>query len=298
LRAPAIRKLVDTDTLQLSLFDQRDLAEISSPDYPGERLVVCRNPLLAGERARKREELLVATERQLEKIASATKRARKPLRGKAEIGMHVGNVLGRHKMAKHFRVSITTNTFHYERKTESIKAEAALDGFYVVRSSVPAKVMSAEQLVGAYKSLSHVERAFRSYKTVDLKVRPIYHHNADRVRAHVFLCMLAYYVEWHMRELLAPILFDDENKEQAAEERSSIVAPAQRSPTALEKAAKKRTEDGYPVHSFRSLLADLATITKSLIRPRIKGATKFDKLTTPTPVQQRAFDLLKIPCRM
>jgi hypothetical protein len=299
LRAPAIRRLVKTGVLQLSLFDECKLAEITSPDFPEERLVVCRNPLLAADRARTREELLSATERDLEKIVAATKRKQRPLRGKAAIGVRVGRVLNRHKMAKHFRITITSGRLIFARKTKNIQAEAALDGFYVVRTSIPEEVMAAGQVVAAYKSLSLVERAFRSYKTVDLKVRPIHHWHEDRVRAHVFLCMLAYYVEWHMRELLAPILFDDEHPEQGERRRRSIVDPAKSSLTAERKAANKRTDDDYyPVHSFQSLLSDLATITKNRIRLKTEGQTEFNQLTTLTPLQQRAFDLLKVSCRL
>ena len=205
LRAPAIRRLVHGGALQLSLFDERDLAEISSPEYPGERLVVCRNPLLADERRRKREALLKATENHLEAIAAATRRAKRPLRGRDKIALRVGRVIDRHKMAKHFRLGITDDGLAYPRDQAGIAAEAALDGFYVIRTNVPAAALEADATVRAYKSLAAVERAFRSLKTVDLEVRPIYHRRAKRVRAHVFLCMLAYYVEWHMRSPLAPI---------------------------------------------------------------------------------------------
>jgi len=298
LRAPAIRRLVESGALQLSLFDERKIAEIKSPDYPGERLVVCRNPLLAAERARKRQELLAATERELAKIAAATARSRNPLQGEAEIGMRVGKVLNRYKVGKHFRVTIESRAMRYERDALAIEAETALDGFYVVRTSVPAEVMDEQEIVIAYKSLSKVERAFRSLKTMDLKVRPIHHRLADRVRAHVLLCMLAYHVEWHMRQSWAPILFDDEHKDQAEKKRETVVDPAQRSDGALRKAASKRTDDDYPVHSFQSLLADLATITKNRIRPKASGAAEFEQLATATRLQQRAFDLLKVPCRL
>lgn len=297
LRAPGIRGLVESGALQLSLFDECKLAEISSPDFPGERLVVCRNPLLAAERARKRQELIAATERELTKIAAATTRCRNPLQGEAAIGMRVGRILNRHKVGKHFDITITARALQFVRKSDSIEAETALDGFYVVRTSVPQQAMSAPQVVAAYKSLSRVERAFRSYKTVDLKVRPVHHHLADRVRAHVLLCMLAYYVEWHMRQLLAPIIFDDEHKEEAEAGRRSVVDPARRSTSAKRKAKMRRTEDDCPVHSFQSLLADLATITKNRMRLKTDDAKEFDQLTTPTPVQQRAFDLLKVSCR-
>jgi hypothetical protein len=293
LRAPAIQVLVKSGTLQLSLFDEKDLAEVASPDYPGERLIACRNPFLLEERARKREELLDATERGLAKIAAATKRAKRPLHGKEAIALRVGHVIGRFKMEKHFHIAIAENEFRYERNEESIKREAALDGVYVVRTSVPADALSAQDTVRWYKRLSVVERAFRSIKSVDLQVRPVGHRKEERVRAHVFLCMLAYYVEWHMRRDLAPILFDDHDKEAGEAERVSVVAPAKRSPAAESKAITKRTEDDDPVHSFQSLLRDLRTIV--LNRVRLKAAqAEFDRMTTPTPVQRRAFDLLKV----
>ena len=294
LRAPQIRELVTGGSLQLCLFDERDLAEISAPDYPGERLIVCRNPLLAQQRARKRTELLAATERELDKIVQATRRAKRPLRGADQIGLRVGKVLGRFKMAKHFTLEISEQGFAYAREEAGIAAEAALDGFYVIRTSVAAETLSAEDTVRAYKGLSVVERAFRSIKTVDLKIRPIHHHLAKRVKAHVFLCMLAYYVEWHMRQALAPMLFDDHDPAAGQAARDSEVAPAQRSPAAQRKANTKQTEDGLPVHSFQTLLADLATISRDRIQPRLAGAATFDKVTRPTPVQQRAFDLLGV----
>lgn len=294
LRAPAIAALVKNGSLQLSLFDEQYLGEIISPDYPGERLVVCRNPLLREERRRKREELLAATEKELDKVVAAVARKRKPLRGADDIGVAVGEVLNKFKVGKHFRIEITDESFRYERDTARIAREAALDGFYVIRTSVPPEALGSEQTVQAYKGLSKVERAFRSLKTVDLKVRPIYHHVADRVRAHVLLCMLAYYVEWHMREVLAPVLFDDDDKAGGEALRESPVAPAKRSPRALDKAATKRTAEDGPVHSFRTLLADLATITKNRIQPNLPGAETFEKITRPTACQQRALDLLGV----
>ena len=294
LRTTAIRHLVEQGTLQLSLFDERDLAEISSPDYPGERLIVCRNPLLAGERARKREALLHATEEALAPIATATRRTRQPLRGEAEIGKRVGAVLGRYKVGKHFRIEITPTSFSYTRDDARIAQEAALDGLYVIRTNVPAEQLSAPETVRAYKRLSATERAFRSFKTVDLHVRPIYHHLADRVRAHVFLCFLAYYVEWHMRQALAPILFDDEDPAAGEAQRTSVVAPAQRSPGAQRKAQRLCTEDGTAVHSFATLLQDLATVAKNRVR---LGGVEVDIVTTPTPLQQQAFDLLNVSYR-
>lgn len=291
LRAPQIQQLAADGNLQLSLFDQQDLAEIQHPAYPGQRLIACRNPLLAEERKRKREELLTATEKQLEKIRAATQRQRRPLRGKKEIGLAVGKVLGHYKMGKHFELTIEEERFDWKRKAASIAREAALDGIYVIRTSVPAERLSSSQVVATYKNLSTVERAFRSMKSVDLKVRPIYHHQAERVKAHVFLCMLAYYVEWHMRRALAPLLFDDEDHEAAQAQRTSIVAPAQRSTSAQQKAASKQTADGLPVQSFRTLLADLATLTRNRVR---MGQHTFDMLATPTAVQERAFELLQV----
>jgi len=240
LRAPQIRALVKQGALQLSLFDTMDIGTVTSPDYPGERLIVCRNPLLAQERARKREELLAATEKELGKIAAAVRRKRRPLRGKAEIALRAGKVINSRKVGKHFLLEIEDDRFACSLDAHRIAQEAALDGIYVIRTSVPVSAMSNEQVVGAYKSLSAVERAFRSFKTVDLKVRPIYHHLSDRVRSHVFLCMLAYYVEWHMRRLPAPLLFDDHDLAAAQALRESIVAPARVSPAAARKARTKK----------------------------------------------------------
>lgn len=291
LRAPQIKTLVESGVLQLSLFDEQDLCEITSDDYPGERLIACCNPLLAAERARKREELLVATEQELQKIAQAVTRERQPLRGADKIGIRVGRVLGRFKVGKHFGYEIHDDAFTFERNLEAIRAEAALDGLYVIRTSVPKATLGAEGTVEAYKNLAYVERAFRSCKTVDLHVRPIYHRREERVRAHVFLCMLAYYVEWHMRRKLAPMLFDDHDRATARTRRTSIVAPARRSPSAEKKAHSKRTADGDLVHSFRTLLKDLATLTRNRVRV---GRSTFEQLSTITPLQQRAFDLLGV----
>ena len=294
LKSAQVQKLVSDQALQLSLFDERDLAEITHPDYPGERLIACRNPLLADERTRKRQELLAATEKKLDKIVAATERNRRPLRGEKQIALKVGKVLGRSKMAKHFQLRIEEDRFSYERDQANIDREAALDGIYVIRTSVGAEELSSEDTVGRYKNLAVVERAFRSLKSVDLKVRPIHHHLAGRVRAHVFLCMLAYYVEWHMRRALAPVLFDDEDREAAQAQRDSVVAPAQRSAKAQRKAMRKRTDDGLPVHSFQTLLADLGTISKNHVQ---MGDQNFQMITTPTEIQQRAFDLLQVSCR-
>jgi transposase len=294
LRAPAIAALVESGSLQLSLFDQKDLAEISDPAYPRERLVVCKNPLLAEERARKRRELLAATERDLEIVAKAVVRTKRPLRGKDQIGLRVGKVLGHYKMAKHFKLTIADDSFRYERDENAIASEAALDGIYVVRTTVSAERLACEDVVRSYKRLSVVERAFRSLKTMDLHIRPIHHHKADRVRAHVLLCMLSYYVEWHMRRALAPILFDDEDKPAGEALRSSVVAPAERSPAAQHKANSKRTADGLPVHSFATMIRDLATLVKNRVQPRTDGADAFDIITKPTPSQKKALDLLNV----
>jgi transposase len=298
LRATQIQKLARDGQLQMSLFDKTDLVEIAHPDFPGERLVACFNPLLAEERARKRPDLLAATEKQLEKIAAATRRARRPLRGKQNIGLRAGKVLNRYKMGKHFQLRIEEDSFHYERKKANIEREQSLDGIYVIRTSVKAEDLSSHQVVATYKSLSGVERAFRSFKTVDLHVRPIHHRLPDRVRAHILLCMLAYYVEWHMRQLLAPILFDDHDKPQAQAARTSIVAPALRSSAARRKAATRKTDDGLKVHSFQTLLSDLATIVKNRIQPKDKKIPAFDMLTTPTKLQHTAFDLLGVTLRL
>ena len=292
LRSEQIRKLAeDGGPLQMSLFDKTDLAEITHPDFPGERLVACMNPLLAVERARKREDLLQATERELEKVATATRREKRALRGKDQIGLRVGKVLGRFKMAKHFEMTITNTAFTYGRKQKAIDAEAALDGIYVLRTSVPKEVLGAEDTVRAYKDLAKVERAFRCLKTVDLHVRPIHHRLVPRVRVHVFLCMLAYYVEWHMRQALAPLLFAEDDPQGAAERRGSPVKPAKRSASAEAKALTKKTSEGETVHRFRGLLAHLATLTKNTIQPA-GDLPPFDRLTVPTPLQQKAFDLL------
>jgi len=298
LRAPQIQQLLAAGNLQLSLFDQREIAEISHPAYPGERLVACRNPLLAEQRARKRSELLAATERALNDIAAATHRPRKPLQGKDRIALRVGGVLDRYKMRKHFQLTIEDTNFSFTRDEESIAREAALDGIYVIRTSVSATALSADEAVRSYKRLAQVERAFRSLKSVDLKVRPIHHRLEQRVRAHILLCMLAYYVEWHMRQTLAPILFDDDDPAAAQAARSSVVAPAQRSPRAQRKALTKLSANDCPLHSFQTLLSDLATVAKNRILPDTQPSVPFDLITTPTDLQQRAFDLLGVNYRM
>ena len=294
LRAPAIRTLVEAGALQMSLFDQRDMAAITSPDYPGERLIVCRNPDLARERTRKREDLLAATEADLAVIAAAVRRARNPLRGEAEIALKVGAVVNRHKVAKHFELSIGEASFSFHRKTEAIAAEAALDGIYVVRTNLPKKLLDDAATVGAYKSLARVERAFRSLKTVDIHLRPIFHWTTPRVRAHVLLCMLAYHVEHHMRARLAPMLYDETDHEAAAAMRASIVAKAERSEAARRKQTTGLTDDGLPVHSFQSLLADLATYARIQATTALNDKYVFTLHTRPTPIQQRAFELLAL----
>lgn len=293
LRAPAIQALAQQGLVIPSLFDQHDLAEITAPDFPGERLVVCRNPLLAVERTRKRQELLAATEARLEEIVAATRRARQPLRPAAKIGQRVGKVINAYKVAKHFEVEITDTSFTYRRNEAQIGAEAALDGIYVVRTDVSAEEFDTEQTVTAYKSLSAVERAFRTMKTVNLRIRPIHHRLEKRVRAHVFLCMLSYYVEWHMRQALAELLFTD--PEPGTAPRASVVAPAQRSAAAAAKAATKRTDDGLPVHSFPSLLDHLGTIVHNWVRPSGQDVPPFTMVTQPNPLQRRAFELLGLP---
>lgn len=291
LRAPQIQALVDDGALQMSLFDERDLAEITHPDYPGERLILCRNPLLAAERARKRKELIEATEKKLDPIVAATGRKRRAVKNAERISFLVGRVLGPSKVGKYFRWEITPEGLHYERDQQRIQQDATLDGIYVLRTSVPAERSSTADTVRAYKRLAGVERAFRSLKSVDLQLRPIHHRLADRVRAHVLLCLLAYYVEWHMRRALAPLLFDDE---QRVDNRPSPVAAAQRSPAAQAKARTKRTPDNLPVQSFHDWLRDLATIVKNRVEPKQKTVPPFDVITRPTPSQKRALDLLGV----
>jgi hypothetical protein len=293
LKAPAIQKLAaEGGPLQLSFFDERDLAEIESPDFPGERLVVCKNPALTEERRRKRNELLDATEQDLKDIQKRIASKRKPLRGADEIGIAVGKVIGRRKVGKHFDLTITDDQLSFTRNDAAIAKEAALDGFYVLRTNVPAEDFNTDDTVRAYKSLARVERAFRCIKATDLDIRPIYHYVSPRVRAHVFLCMLAYYLEWHMRQALAPILFDDHDRAAGEALRSSPVAKAESSPAAKRKAKKKHTDDGLPVHSFRTLLADLATLTRNIVK--CGKAPEMALLARPTEIQQRAFDLLGI----
>ena len=295
LRAPQIKALVEAGALQLSLFDEQDLVEIDSPDFPGERLVCCHNPVLAAERGRKRADLLAATEKELAPIAAATARQRRPLRGKDKIALRVGKVINHYKMAKHFTLQITDESFTFTRNAEAIAAEAALDGIYVLRTSLPAHTLPTDDVVLRYKGLEDVERFFRTLNS-ELDVRPIRHRLADRVRAHMFLRMLSYYLVWHMKQVLAPILFQDNDKLAAAAKRTNPVAAAQRSDDALAKAARKRTTEDTPVHSFTSLLADLATVCANHIQPA-DDLPAFTKITTPTPLQRRAFELLDISPR-
>jgi Transposase DDE domain len=296
LRSPAIKQLLAAGSIQLSLFDTQNLAEVSDPDYPGERLVVCHNPPLAAKRAHKRQELLAATEQELGKVQAMVERAaaggRAGLRGAAAIGERVGRVVNKYAMAKHFTRTITDSSFRYARDERSIAEEAALDGLYVLRTDLAAAQLDTGGVVLAYKSLAQVERGFRHFKLSDLQVRPIYHYTPDRVRAHVLLCMLAYWVQREMQQKLAPLLFVDE----APPARPDPVAKAPRSAAATRKDQSQRTATGEPVHSFRTLLACLATLAKNRVVARGRdSAAAYDVLTQPTPLQQRAFDLLGVP---
>jgi transposase len=294
LRAPTIQALVKSGALQLSLFDQRDMASITTPEFPGERLVVCRNPELAADRTRTRQDLLLATERELTRVQARVRRKRDPLRGAKQIALEVGKVVNKYKMAKHFQLDITDTSFSFARDETSIAAEVAIDGIYVIRTSLPADTLDDTATVRSYKSLGLVEQAFRFMKTIDLHVRPVFHWSADRVRAHVLLCMLAYYVEWHMREKLAPMLFEDADKDAAEAARSSIVAKAQRSPEALNKQTTGVTADGLPVHSFRTLLNDLASLTRNTVVTTVTPDYPLTVLARPTPIQRKAFELLEL----
>ncbi len=291
LKGVSIRALVEDKTLQPDLFDERNLLELSHPDYPGERLVACRNPELQKLRGHKREDLLVATEESLQKIQVRVAAGR--LTGRDQIGLKVGQIVNRYKMAKHFTWDIQDTAFSFTRKTEAIAAEAALDGLYIIRTSVDAERMNAATCVRHYKSLAQVERAFRSLKTMDLKIRPIHHRLADRVKAHIFLCMLAYYVEWHMRAAWRELMFTDEDQE--AKETRDPVAPAQRSAAAQRKASRHQQDDGTPVHSFQALLADLASVTRNTCRmSHTEGeASTFPVLTIPNATQKRAYELIE-----
>lgn len=297
LRAPQVKALVRGGDLQLTLFDTQDLAEITSPDFPGERLVACKNPFLEAERARKRESLLAATEAELEKIAAACARARRPLRGRDTIAVRVDRALTRRKAAKHFTTEITDDSIRYARNQDSIAAEAALDGIYVLRTSVQASDLDSSGVVSSYKALAQVERAFRAFNT-DLDIRPIRHRTEDRVRAHVFLRMLSYYITWHLQARLAPVLFTDDDKPTAQAARTSPVAPAARSPRAQAKAATKHAPGDQPVHSLATLLADLGTICLNTIAPADPALPGFRLVTTPTALQRHAFELLGISHRL
>jgi transposase len=291
LKSASIRALVEQKHLQLGLFDERNLLEISSPEYPGERLVVCRNPELAKLRGHKRQDLLESTERNLERIKARVDAGK--LTGADEIGLRVGKLINQYKVGKHFELAITDTNFLFARKTEAIAAEAALDGIYIVRTSVPETQMDAAECVRNYKALANVERAFRSLKTIDLKVRPIHHRTADRVRAHILLCMLAYYVEWHMREAWRELMFAD--PDQQAKKTRDPVAAAKRSKAALAKASSHTLEDGTPAHSFASLLEELGTIVRNTCRTPNAGpdTPTFEVLTIPNAKQQRALELLQ-----
>jgi transposase len=296
LRAPTIKQLIAAGSIQLSLFDTQNLAEVTDPRYPGERLVVCFNPLLAEKRAKKREDMLTATEKELAKVAAMVARGaaggRAGLVGTGAIGERVGRVVNKYEMAKHFQRTVADTSFTYARKEESIAAEAALDGFYVLRTNVPTAQLDTPGVVLAYKSLAHVERAFRHFKLSDLEVRPIYHYTEGRVRAHLVLCMLAYLVQRAMQQALSPLLFVDE----APPERPDPVAPAPRSAAAKRKDQTKRTPDGHAVQSFRTLLANLATLVKNRVVPRgVDSTAAFHMITQPTPLQERAFALLGFP---
>lgn len=288
LRAPAIKRLVTEGSLQLSLFDERDLVEITSPDFPGERLVVCRNPVLAAERARKREELLDATEADLARIAAAVTAGR--LQREAAIGLRAGRVKDRHKMAKHFELDIGEGSFTYRRREDAIAAEAALDGLYVIRTSLGPDVLAAPDVVLAYKRLSAVERDFRVLKGRDLEVRPVHHWREDRVRAHLFLCLLAAYVRWHLERAWAPLLFRDE----APPPRTDVVGPPGRSAAARAKDARHLTAEGLPVHGFGSLLAELGTLTRNRVAVGAPDAPTVEILSEPTPLQARALELARM----
>jgi len=292
LRGPSIRKLVEGGELQMSLFDEKNLAEITSPEYPGERLIACFNPLLAEERRLKRQDLLAATEKGLKKVAEQVSRPRRKPLGKAEIGLRVGRVLHRFKMGKHFKLKIEDGLFEWSRREESIRAEEALDGIYVIRTSEPRERLSPQDAVRNYKSLARVERAFRTLKGLEILVRPIRHRTDPRVRAHVFVCFLAYYVEWHMREALAPLLFDDEERDKNRKTRDPV-SPARPSQSARRKKATHLTPEGLPVHSFQTLLKDLATRCRNTCRVKSDpSGPRFQMVTEPTPLQAKALQLL------
>ena len=293
LRAPAIRKLVDQEELQLSLFDERNLAEISSKAFPGERLVACFNPLLADQRARKREQLLQATETALEKIVREVERRTKTPLTESQIGAKVGRAINRYKVSKHFCIEIADGAFGFRRDEDAIAAEARLDGIYVIRTSEPRARLSADDTVRAYKGLTQVERLFRSLKGIEILIRPIHHREERRVRAHIFLCLMAGYLEWHLRRAWAPLLFDDQDLEQDRKTRDPV-APAEPSPGALRKKTKRRTPDGLPVHSMQTLIGELGTQCQNLCRLKTDPeAPAFELQTRPSEIQSRAFELIK-----
>ncbi len=291
LRSDAIRALVEQGHVQLGLFDERNLFELTHPDYPGERLVACRNPALATSRGHTRQSLLAATVRELDIVCGMVRRGR--LTGQAAIGVRVGKVINKYKVAKHFVLEIGATAFGYRIDEENVRREATLDGIYIIRTSLDPRTMSAEDAVRSYKQLSNVERAFRCYKTIDLKVRPIHHRTEDRVRAHIFLCMLAYYVEWHMIDAWRPLLFCDED--QQAKLTRDPVAPATRSEKALDKVHSRQLEDGSVVHSFRTLLGELTTIVRNTCRTpgADHEAATFEMITRPNTKQARATELLQ-----
>jgi hypothetical protein len=297
LRSPDIKALVEAGAIQLSFFDERDLFEVTHPDYPGQRLVACKNPALAEVRAKKRADLLAATEAELDKIAAAVRREKRPLRGKDKIALRVGRVINARKVAKHFVTEIGEDSFSFYKDEESIAAEACLDGIYVVRTNLNDEVLHTSGVVDSYKALSQVERVFRGFNT-DLDIRPIRHRTEQRVRTHVFLRMLSYYVTWHMENALAPMLFKDDDPQAARAARTSPVAPARRSEKALKKIHTKRSAQGEAVHSFKSLLGDLGTICLNKIKPTEPGLANFTVITTPTPIQRRAFELLGVSHRL
>jgi transposase len=292
LTSGAIRDLVAKGALQLSLLDQKNLAEITAPDYPGERLMVCHNPLLEEERARKRQALLEATEKSLTKIAKDVARRKKKLLKAAEIGLKVGKVLGRYKVGKHFDCQIGEGSFTWRLRQDSIDQEAKLDGIYVLRTSEPVERLSAEDTVRSYKSLAEVERAFRCLKGIDLLVRPIRHRTEDRVPAHIFLCLLSYYVEWHLRQAWAPLLFEDEERREERKRRDPILS-AEPSASAMAKKRSHQTAEGLPVHSFRTLLAELASRARVTYEIKSGDVTlTCQQVPTPTPLHARAYELI------
>jgi len=297
VRAPEIKSLVESGTIQLSLFDETDIFEITHPDYPGQRLVACKNPALAESRTAKREALLRATEADLNKITAAVTREKRPLWRKDKIALRVGRVINAHKVAKHFVTEITDDSFSFHRDQDNLRAEAASDGVYVVRTNLEEQTLETSGVVDSYKALSDVERVFRGFNT-DLDIRPIRHRSEDRVRTHVFLRMLSYYLSWHMQHRLAPMLFQDDDRETAKAARSSPVAPAQRSRAAINKVHTNKTAEGYPVHSFKTMLADLGTICLNKIKPTDAGLPTFTIITSATPLQRRALELLGVSERL